>query len=111
MIVVVIILLLVIFLIVKFAKKENLSAKPTLVFFNMITCPHCKAFKPTWEMLQKHNKKVNYKIIPAEKSREYGVKSFPTVMLFKGSVSPGSGIKYNDTRTVSKLNSFINANV
>jgi len=94
------------------AKKEDakkaLKARPVLVLFYMIGCPHCEANKPAWDEAKKEVG-GGTEILEVEASAtpdDEGVMGFPT-MKYKdnsGKVSETSGKKESGKEIVEELN-------
>lgn len=72
-----------------FQKLVTLTQDPWFIKFYAPWCPHCQALGPTWDQLGKsmHGKmnigEVNCDI-ESRLCRDVGVKSFPTLLFFKG---------------------------
>jgi thiol-disulfide isomerase/thioredoxin len=107
----------------KYMKLKQLEAKlsgkqmtgggddKTLYLFKAEWCGHCKAFKPTWEKLQKLDEFRNkVKFISydsdrdGEKMKEYNIEGFPTLIM----VSGGKAIEFSGPRDEESIKSFIN---
>jgi thiol-disulfide isomerase/thioredoxin len=94
----------------KNVSKKNVSKKNELIYFTMDGCPWCEKFNPTWKQLKKSygNKlnmiKINRQQHP-ELVEEFGVQSFPTIILHKQHRIPFEG-----ERDIQTFEAFLKKN-
>jgi len=94
----------------KTKKKKNVIKKNELIYFTMDGCPWCEKFNPTWKQLKKSYKhklnmlKINRQQHP-ELVQEFGVESFPTIILHKQRRIPFEG-----ERDIQTFKAFLKKN-
>jgi len=87
--------------------SEYMHSRKTLVFFYADWCGYCKKFWPTWNKL-KGQKNINFVEISDKQAALYNVRSFPTIRLYSGDVSPNDHTykEYRGDRSLGDLLSF-----
>lgn len=90
----------------------NGETVPTLEYYYMETCPHCKDFMPIWEETVTGLKGLNVKPIKydlnndgKERGNEFGITGAPTIYYVKGVTK----VEYKGPRTVEGLVAFVKA--
>ena len=112
--VIVILLIILVVLVVYYIRQnnENYNNRPTVYFFYVDWCPHCKTAKPKVDDFIKNNSNVNVKKINCEKeenkalAQEFNVKGYPTIVLEKNN-------KRKELETgvsVESINNLVNHN-
>lgn len=117
---IIIILSLLLFLIVTFPNNmmEHLTIHtgnnqrniPTIVNYFSSTCPHCHAFRSTWDKFKSKISNKNIKAIDIQCDSEenfnickkHNIMGYPTVMLYTND----KNIEFEDSRSVSNLENF-----
>lgn len=91
-----------------FDKDEE---KPELMLFKAEWCGHCRRFKDSWEALKSHLPKVDFVTYDADSNesimKQYGVQSFPTLMLKKNNEI----LEFNQERNIDNIIEFVNENL
>ena len=91
--------------------NEINQEKPQLMLFKAEWCGHCRNFKESWEALKEHVPQVDFITYDAdsneEKMKEYGVQSFPTLMLKKNDEI----LEFNQERNIDNIVKFVNENL
>lgn len=84
--------------------------KPVIMLFHLPTCGYCIDMMPEWDKFQKdHQNDPNIKVVKIngakdrELTEQYGINSFPTVILNKD----GDSQVYQGERTADALKNFI----
>jgi thiol-disulfide isomerase/thioredoxin len=86
------------------------SGKLNLYLFKADWCPHCTQFQKTWDELQQEPSLNNINFIEYEATRnknkmeEFGVNSFPTILLTNGD----QRVEYAGPRNIPSIKDFIN---
>ena len=89
----VVILVLLVILVVRVVyyvrqNNEGFSERPTVYFFFVTWCPHCKTARPKITQFKKNNKNVNVVEVDCDKekdlAKEFKVSAYPTVYLVRG---------------------------
>ena len=89
-VVIVVLLVVLLVLVVYYVRQntENFNERPTVYFFYVNWCPHCKNAKPEVAKFKKENKNVVVKEVDCEVekdlARKFNVRAYPTVYLVKG---------------------------
>lgn len=89
-IVILVLLVILVILVVYYIRQnnENFSERPTVYFFYVDWCPHCKTAKPKIKEFKSKNPNVNVKEVDCDKDKElakkFNVRGYPTVYLVKG---------------------------
>jgi thioredoxin 1 len=89
--VIVVLLIILVVLVVYYIRQnnENYDNRPTIYFFYVNWCPHCKTAKPIVDNFIKNNSNVNVKQINCEEkenkalAQDFNVKGYPTIVLEK----------------------------
>ena len=111
-IVILVLLVILVILVVYYIRQnnENFSDRPTIYFFYVNWCPHCKTAKPKIKEFKSKNPNVNVKEVDCDKDKElakkFNVKAFPTVYLVKGEEKTelDEGISVNSLNKLVKNN-------
>jgi len=101
---------------------ELFSEQPSLEYFYMETCPHCKDFGPIWDeavnkvnadpstkgkiVMKKYN--INDDTDGAKRAAKYNIKSAPTVYYVYGP-APEDHYEYDGPRTADAILAFVKA--
>jgi len=79
----------------------------TVILYKADWCGHCRAFKNTWEQLQKEVKDVKFETIDADKDadkvQEAKIDGFPTLRVLVNNKIH----EFNQERTLENVKSFI----
>lgn len=95
-------------------EARNASMQYRLVYLYMEGCGHCERFSPTWQKFENEYgaeyskrgiKLVSYEASSTE-AKNYDVRGFPTVMLYKGSSMVST---FEDSRTIPSLRAFVDS--
>ena len=92
------------------SNEANESNKLKIILYFAHWCGHCKNFLPIWNEFKKNNTNSHLEIseVDCEADNEIcnnnNIKGFPTVILYKNNQSH----EFNDERSISALNTFIN---
>mgnify|MGYP005643595155 CR=1 FL=1 len=111
-IVILILLVILVVLVVYYVRQNNegFSERPTVYFFHVDWCPHCRTAKPKVAEFKRKNKNVNVVEVDCEKekdlAREFKVKAYPTVYLVRGEEKTElqEGISVNTLNNLVKNN-------
>ena len=111
-IVILVLLVILVVLVVYYIRQNNegFSERPTVYFFYVDWCPHCKTAKPKVQEFKKNNSNVNVKEVNCEKEKElakkFNVRAYPTVYLVKGEEKKEleEGISVNSLNNLVKNN-------
>jgi thiol-disulfide isomerase/thioredoxin len=103
----------------KYLALKKLEKKLTMIgggeekldvfLFKAEWCGHCKAFKPTWELLENQfKKKYNFHTYDYESNKkeieEWQIQGFPTIIAKKGKTAS----EYRGPRNIDSLVEFFN---
>jgi len=85
--------------------------KPKLMLFKAEWCGHCKRFKDSWKALKSHLPEVDFVTYDADYNenimKQYGVQSFPTLMLKKSDEI----LEFNQERNIDNIIEFVKENL
>ena len=92
--------------------KSKRKGNKIFVYFHMPNCPYCVQFEPMWKNLKKKKKDkgILFRKLDGTKpensdfTETFGIKSYPTLVLVKGSTFK----TYKKKRTLKDLIKFIN---
>lgn len=111
-IVILVLLVILVVLVVYYIRQNNegFSERPTVYFFYVDWCPHCKTAKPKVQEFKKTNKHVNVKEVNCEEEKElarkFNVSAYPTVYLVNGEEKT----ELNEAINVNSLNNLVKNN-
>ena len=111
-IVILVLLVILVVLVVYYVRQNNeaFSERPTVYFFYVDWCPHCKTAKPKVQEFKSNNSHVNVKEVNCEKEKElakkFNVRAYPTVYLVKGEEKT----ELNEGISVKSLNNLVKNN-
>ena len=110
--VILILLVILVILVIYYIRQTNegFSERPTVYFFYVDWCPHCKTAKPQIQDFKSKNSNVNVKEVNCEKDKElakkFNVRAYPTVYLVKGE----DKTELNEGISVKSLNNLVKNN-
>ena len=108
-IVILVLLVILVVLVVYYIRQnsENFSERPTIYFFYVDWCPHCKTAKPKIKEFKSRNSNVNVKEVNCEQEKDlakkFNVRAYPTVYLVKGEDKH----ELNEGISVNSLNNLV----
>ena len=111
-IVILVLLVILVILVVYYIRQNNegFSERPTVYFFYVDWCPHCKTAKPKVQEFKSKNSHVNVKEVNCEKDKElarkFNVRAYPTVYMVKGE----DKTELNEGISVNSLNNLVKNN-
>ena len=111
-VVIIVLLIILVILVVYYVRQNNegFSERPTIYFFHVDWCPHCKTAKPKVAEFKKKNNNVNVVEVDCEKDKElakkFNVRAYPTVYLVKGEEKT----ELNEGISVKSLNNLVKNN-
>lgn len=111
-VVILVLLIILVILVVYYIRQNNegFSERPTVYFFYVDWCPHCKTAKPKVKEFRSRNSHVNVKEVNCEKDKElarkFNVRAYPTVYLVKGEEKT----ELNEGISVNSLNNLVKSN-
>jgi thiol-disulfide isomerase/thioredoxin len=111
-IVIVVLLIVLVILVVYYVRQNNekFTERPTIYFFHVDWCPHCKTALPKVAEFKKKNNDVNVVEVDCDKDKElakkFNVKAYPTVYLVKGEEK----IELSDGVSVKSLTDLVKNN-
>jgi thiol-disulfide isomerase/thioredoxin len=111
-IVILVLLVILVILVVYYVRQNNegYSDRPTVYFFHVDWCPHCKTAKPKVDEFRKNNTDVNVVDVDCDKepelAKKFKVKAYPTVYLVKGEEQT----ELSDGISVKSLNNLVKNN-
>ena len=111
-VVILVLLIILVILVVYYIRQNNegFSERPTVYFFYVDWCPHCKTAKPKVKEFRSRNSHVNVKEVNCEKDKElarkFNVRAYPTVYLVKGEEKT----ELNEGISVNSLNNLVRNN-
>jgi thiol-disulfide isomerase/thioredoxin len=111
-VVILVLLVILVILVVYYIRQNNegFSERPTVYFFYVDWCPHCKTAKPKVQEFKSKNSHVNVKEVNCEKDKElarkFNVRAYPTVYLVKGEEKT----ELNEGISVNSLNNLVKNN-
>ncbi|AAV50709.1 thioredoxin domain-containing protein [Acanthamoeba castellanii mimivirus] len=95
---------------------DNQNQQYVLYYFNNPSCPHCKNFSSTWDMLKNNFRSINnlsLKEISTDKQENehlvfyYNIRRVPTIIL----VTPDKNLEYSGNKSLEDLTQFIRSNM
>lgn len=111
-IVILVLLVILVILVVYYIRQNNegFSERPTVYFFYVDWCPHCKTAKPKVKEFKSRNSHVNVKEVNCEKDKElarkFNVRAYPTIYLVRGEEKT----ELNEGISVNSLNKLVENN-
>ena len=111
-IVILVLLVILVVLVVYYIRQNNegFSERPTVYFFYVDWCPHCKTAKPKVQEFKKNNSHVNVEEVNCEENKElakkFNVKAYPTVYL----VNNEEKTELKEGISVNSLNNLVKNN-
>lgn len=111
-IVILVLLVILVILVVYYVRQNNeaFSERPTVYFFYVDWCPHCKTAKPKVKEFKSKNPNINVKEVNCDKEKElarkFNVRAYPTVYLVKGEEKT----ELNEGISVKSLNNLVKNN-
>ena len=111
-VVILVLLVILVVLVVYYVRQNNegFAERPTVYFFYVNWCPHCKTAKPKVAEFKRKNKNVNVVEVDCDKdkdlAKEFRVRAYPTVYLVRGEekTEMQEGISVNSLNKLVKNN-------